>query len=621
MKIKTSAIVYGIRYIRRFGLRTLIIRIIEKKREKDSEYQSFYLETKASLEQLEKQRMEVSHWNKKEKISIVTPLYHTPAIFLRELIESVLESSYENWQLCFADATQDGDENQIENIVKEYQKMDEKLTGKKSRICYKKLSQNYGIAENTNQALAMAEGDYIAFLDHDDIITPDALYEMALAAKCAKKTGKEANMFYSDEDKVNENRTAFFEPHFKPDFNRELLRSNNYICHFFVARQSVIRKAGGFRQEFDGAQDHDFIFRCVEEAGKIGHVPEILYHWRTHKASTADNPASKMYAFEAGRRAIEAHLKRTGTEGTVTHTPDLGFFRVQYPVHGEPLVSIIIPNKDEKEALHACIASIKEKTKYQNYEIIIVENNSTSQEIFAYYEELKKDPKIRVIRWEKEFNYSAINNYGARYANGEYLLFLNNDVTVITEGWLTEMLGMCQRREVGAVGVKLLYPDDTIQHAGCVIGIGGIAGHMFVNMPANRTGYLHKASILQDMSAVTAACMMMKKAAFEEVGGFTEELSVAFNDVDLCLKVRETGRLIVYDPYVQLYHMESKTRGAEDSQEKVRRFQEEIEYIRCHWIDILKKGDPYYNKNLSLSKWNYSLRPLKGMELKEKENR
>ena len=412
-----------------------------------------------------------------------------------------------------------------------------------------------------------------------------------------------------------------FQPHLKPDFNLDLLRSNNYICHFFVARQSVIRKAGGFRQEFDGAQDHDFIFRCVEEAGKIGHVPEILYHWRTHKASTADNPASKMYAFEAGRRAIEAHLKRTGTEGTVTHTPDLGFFRVQYPVHGEPLVSIIIPNKDEKEALHACITSIKEKTKYQNYEIIIVENNSTSEEIFAYYEELKKDPKIRVIRWEKEFNYSAINNYGARYANGEYLLFLNNDVTVITEGWLTEMLGMCQRREVGAVGVKLLYPDDTIQHAGCVIGIGGIAGHMFVNMPANRTGYLHKASILQDMSAVTAACMMMKKAAFEEVGGFTEELSVAFNDVDLCLKVRETGRLIVYDPYVQLYHMESKTRGAEDSQEKVRRFQEEIEYIRCHWIDILKKGDPYYNKNLSLSKWNYSLRPLKGMELKEKENR
>ena len=255
MKIKTSAIVYGIRYIRRFGLRTLIIRIIEKKREKDSEYQSFYLETKASLEQLEKQRMEVSHWNKKEKISIVTPLYHTPAIFLRELIESVLESSYENWQLCFADATQDGEENQIENIVKEYQKMDEKLTGKKSRICYKKLSQNYGIAENTNQALAMAEGDYIAFLDHDDIITPDALYEMALAAKCAKKTGKEANMFYSDEDKVNENRTAFFEPHFKPDFNQDLLNSNNYITHFLMVSRELLDQVGGRNKEYDGAQD------------------------------------------------------------------------------------------------------------------------------------------------------------------------------------------------------------------------------------------------------------------------------------------------------------------------------------------------------------------------------
>ena len=325
-----------------------------------------------------------------------------------------------------------------------------------------------------------------------------------------------------------------------------------------------------------------------------------------------------MYAFDAGRRAIEAHLKRVGVEGEVSHTPDLGFFRVKYPVHGEPLVSIIIPNKDEKESLQACIESIREKTEYQNYEILIIENNSTSEEIFHYYKELSRDPKIRLLRWKKEFNYSAINNYGVRHAKGDYLLFLNNDVTVITPGWIKEMLGVCQRREVGAVGVKLIYPDNTIQHAGCVIGIGGIAGHMFVDMPANRTGYLHKASILQDMSAVTAACMMMKRSAFEAAGGFTEKLSVAFNDVDLCLKVRKAGSLIVYDPYVQLYHMESKTRGAEDSEAKVRRFQEEIEYMRCQWIDILKKGDPYYNKNLSLTKWNYSLRPIRGMENKEK---
>ena len=319
-----------------------------------------------------------------------------------------------------------------------------------------------------------------------------------------------------------------------------------------------------------------------------------------------------MYAFEAGKRAIEAHLKRTGTDGEVSHTPDLGFYRVKYPVKGEPLISIIIPNKDEKESLEACLKSIWEKTTYKNYEIIVVENNSTSDEIFRYYKEISKKG-VRLLRWKKEFNYSAINNFGAAHAKGEFLLFLNNDVTVITPDWLTELAGLCQRKEVGAAGVKLLYPDNTIQHAGCVIGIGGIAGHMFVDMPANRTGYLHKASLLQDMSAVTAACMIVKKQVFDQVGGFTEKLAVAFNDVDLCLKINKAGSLVVYDPYVQLYHMESKTRGAEDSKEKVRRFQTEIEYMRCHWLDILKNGDPYYNKNLSLTKWNYSLKPLPGM--------
>jgi len=463
----------------------------------------------------------------------------------------------------------------------------------------------------------MAKGDFVGLLDHDDLLAPNTLYEIARYLE----NNPDADGVYTDEDKVTTELDEHFQPHLKPDFNLDLLRSNNYICHFFVVRQSIIRKVGGFRQEFDGAQDHDFIFRCVEEAGKIGHVPEILYHWRTHKASTADNPASKMYAFEAGRRAIEAHLERTGQKGIVTHTPDLGFFRVQYPVQGNPMVTIIIPNKDEKESLEACLRSIREKTAYENYEILIIENNSVSEEIFAYYKEIEKDPKIRVLRWEKEFNYAAINNFGVKHAKGDYLLFLNNDVTVITPDWIEEMLGMCQREEVGAVGVKLLYPDNTIQHAGCVIGIGGIAGHMFVDMPANRTGYLHKASIIQDMSAVTAACMMMKRTAFEEAGGFTEKLAVAFNDVDLCLKVRKSGRLIVYDPYVQLYHMESKTRGAEDSEAKVRRFQEEIEYMREHWIDILKNGDPYYNKNLSLTKWNYSLRPLKGMDSKGKDRR
>ena len=299
---------------------------------------------------------------------------------------------------------------------------------------------------------------------------------------------------------------------------------------------------------------------------------------------------------------------------------DLGFYRVKYPVQGEPLVSVIIPNKDEKETLQTCLESLKKNTSYQNFEIIIIENNSTTEEIFKYYKELSRDQQIHLLRWGKEFNYSAINNFGVAHARGEYLLFLNNDVKSIEPDWMEEMLGVCQRPEVGGVGAKLIYPDNTIQHAGCVIGMGGIAGHMFVDMPADRTGYLHKASLLQDMSAVTAACLMMKKEVFEQAGGFTEELAVAFNDVDLCLKVRKNNHLIVYDPYAKLYHMESKTRGAEDSKEKVRRFQTEIEYMRCHWMDILKNGDPYYNKNLSLTKWNYSLKPIPGMETAETRN-
>ena len=551
---------------------------------------------------LEKQRHH--HFEYSPLISVAVPAYRTPEKFLAQMIDSLLAQTYGNWELCIANGSPE--DSAMKKVLEEYTKKD-------SRIRVSELTENKGIAGNTNAALEMAQGEFVGLLDHDDLLAPNALYEIVRALD----EDRNLDAVYTDEDKVTTELDEHFQPHLKPDFNLDLLRSNNYICHFFVVRRSIVQKVGGFCQEFDGAQDHDFIFRCIETAEKVGHIPEILYHWRTHKASTADNPASKMYAFDAGKRAIEAHLKRTGTEGIVSHTPDLGFFRVKYPVQGQPLVSVIIPNKDEKETLKACIDSIREKTEYPNYEIIIVENNSTTDEIFQYYKELSQDPRIRLLRWKKEFNYSAINNYGVRHANGEYLLFLNNDVTVITPGWIKELLGVCQRPEVGAAGVKLIYPDNTIQHAGCVIGLGGIAGHMFVDMPANRTGYLHKASILQDMSAVTAACMMMKRTAFEEAGGFTEKLSVAFNDVDLCLKVRKNHKLIVYDPYVQLYHMESKTRGAEDNKEKVRRFQEEIEYMRCQWIDILKKGDPYYNKNLSLTKWNYSLRPLPGMTKKQ----
>lgn len=601
-KLSPYTIQKGFRYLKHYGPKEFWIRLHERFEPEEVPYGPWYEAYVPDEAALEKQRHH--HFEYSPLISVAVPAYRTPEKFLVQMIDSLLAQTYGNWELCIANGSPE--DSAMKKVLEEYTKKD-------SRIRVSELTENKGIAGNTNAALEMAQGEFVGLLDHDDLLAPNALYEIVRALD----EDRNLDAVYTDEDKVTTELDEHFQPHLKPDFNLDLLRSNNYICHFFVVRRSIVQKVGGFCQEFDGAQDHDFIFRCIETAEKVGHIPEILYHWRTHKASTADNPASKMYAFDAGKRAIEAHLKRTGTEGIVSHTPDLGFFRVKYPVQGQPLVSVIIPNKDEKETLKACIDSIREKTEYPNYEIIIVENNSTTDEIFQYYKELSQDPRIRLLRWKKEFNYSAINNYGVRHANGEYLLFLNNDVTVITPGWIKELLGVCQRPEVGAAGVKLIYPDNTIQHAGCVIGLGGIAGHMFVDMPANRTGYLHKASILQDMSAVTAACMMMKRTAFEEAGGFTEKLSVAFNDVDLCLKVRKNHKLIVYDPYVQLYHMESKTRGAEDNKEKVRRFQEEIEYMRCQWIDILKKGDPYYNKNLSLTKWNYSLRPLPGMTKKQ----
>lgn len=598
-KLSPYTIRKGFRYMKHYGPKEFWIRLHERFEPEEVPYGPWYrayIPTEETLETQRKQKFDYS-----PLISIAVPAYQTPVEFLRQMIESLIVQTYSNWELCIVNASPDNEE--MQKVLAEYSAGD-------SRVRFCNLKENLGIAENTNRAFAMTKGEFVGLLDHDDLLAPNALYEIVKILQ----DHPQADALYTDEDKVTTELDEHFQPHLKPDFNLDLLRSNNYICHFFVVRKSIVEKAGGFRKEFDGAQDYDFIFRCTENAGEVLHVPEILYHWRTHKASTADNPASKMYAFEAGKRAIEAHLERTGTKGEVSHTQDLGFYRVKYPVQGKPLVSVIIPNKDEKETLQTCLEMLEKNTGYQNFEIIIVENNSTTDEIFRYYKELSGNRKIHLLRWGKEFNYSAINNFAVAHAKGEYLLFLNNDVKSINPDWLEEMLGVCQRPEVGGVGAKLIYPDNTIQHAGCVIGMGGIAGHMFVDMPADRTGYLHKASLLQDMSAVTAACLLMKKEVFEQAGGFTEELAVAFNDVDLCLKVRKNGYLIVYDPYVKLYHMESKTRGAEDSKEKVRRFQTEIEYMRCHWIDILKNGDPCYNKNLSLTKWNYSLKPIPRME-------
>ena len=590
-KVSPYNIKKGILYLRHYGPKEFWVKLTERFQADDVDYEQWYENHKALPEELEKQKNE--KWKRKPLISIVVPVYNTPQVFLRQMIESVQNQSYSEWELCIGNASPENKE--MKKILEEYKN--------DARIKEVEIPENKGISQNTNRAMEIASGELIGLLDHDDLLAPNALYEIAKAVN----EHPDAEVIYTDEDKVTSDLKEHFQPHLKPDFNLDLLRSNNYICHFFVASRDLIKRVGGFRPEFNGAQDYDLILRCTEQAKQIVHIPKILYHWRVHKASTADNPASKMYAFDAGKRAIEEHLVRCRTKGTVQHTKDLGFYRVKYEVCGEPLVSIIIPNKDQSEALKKCLDSIREKTSYRNYEIIIVENNSEEPETFAFYKKIAGE-KIKIVTWEGEFNYSAINNFGVRHARGDYLLLLNNDVEIINGDWLTEMLSHCQRKEVGIVGAKLYYPDNTIQHAGIIIGIGGVAGSVFVGLPRAFSGYLHKASIQLDLSAVTAACMLVKRSVFEQVGGLEEKLKVAFNDVDFCLRVREKGYLVVYDPYAELYHYESKTRGAEDTKEKIRRFQTEIEYMRSHWIGLLKKGDPYYNCNLSLTKWDYSLK-------------
>lgn len=590
-KVSPYNIKKGILYLRHYGPKEFWVKLTERFQADDVDYEQWYENHKALPEELEKQKNE--KWKRKPLISIVVPVYNTPQAFLRQMIESVQSQSYSEWELCIGNASPENKE--LKKTLEEYKK--------DTRIKEVEIPDNKGISQNTNRAMEIASGEWIGLLDHDDLLAPNALYEIAKAVnECP-----EAEVVYTDEDKVTTDLKEHFQPHLKPDFNLDLLRSNNYICHFFVVSRDLISRVGGFRPEFNGAQDYDLILRCTEQAKQIVHIPKILYHWRVHKASTADNPASKMYAFDAGKRAIEEHLERCHTKGAVEHTKDLGFYRVKYEVCGEPLVSIIIPNKDQSEALKKCLDSICEKTSYRNYEIIIVENNSEEPETFAFYKKIAGE-RIKIVTWEGEFNYSAINNFGVRHARGDYLLLLNNDVEIINGDWMEEMLSHCQRKEVGIVGAKLYYPDNTIQHAGIIIGIGGVAGSIFVGLPRAFSGYLHKASIQLDLSAVTAACMLVKRSVFEQVGGLEEKLKVAFNDVDFCLRVREKGYLVVYDPYAELYHYESKTRGAEDTKEKVRRFQTEIEYMRSHWIGLLKKGDPYYNCNLSLTKWDYSLK-------------
>ena len=585
-KLSPYTILKGLRYMKHYGPKEFWIRLHERFEPEEVPYGPWYEEYKVKPEELEKQKKK--KWNYEPKISVVVPAYKTPEKFLREMIDSLLAQSYVNWELCIANASPD--EAGMSQILEEYCKKD-------ARICVKPLLNNAGIAENTNEALKMATRDFIGLLDHDDLLAPNALYEVAKALESHPKT----DVIYTDEDKVRADLSEHFQPNLKPDFNLDLLRSNNYICHFFVVRRTIVETIGGFRKEYDGAQDYDFIFRCCESAKEIYHVPEILYHWRTHQASTADNPASKMYAYEAGKKAIEGHFERTGVKVKVEHMPLWGMYHVIYETTGNPLVSVIIPNKDHTQDLDTCIRSLFEKSSYRNIEIIIVENNSEEAKTFSYYEEIqKKYENVKVVKWENEFNYAAINNFGVTFAKGDYYLFLNNDTEVINETAVSELLGCCMREDVGIVGAKLLYEDDTVQHAGIVLGFGGFAGHVFTGLDKDDYGYMVRPRINCNYSAVTAACMMVDRKAFEEVGGFREEFKVGLNDVDFCLKVRKTGKLVVYNAHSLWHHYESKSRGYEDTPEKIRRFEGEIALFQKYWGDLLRKGDPYYNKNFPI---------------------
>ncbi|MCQ2522297.1 MAG: glycosyltransferase family 2 protein [Lachnospiraceae bacterium] len=525
-------------------------------------------------------------------VSILVPLFNTPEKFLRDMIESCVNQTYGGWELCLADGS-DEKHPEVERIVKEYATKD-------SRIKYERLQKNYGISGNTNECMKMATGQYIGLFDHDDILHPEALYHY-MHAICDEG----ADYIYCDEvtflgDDIDDMVTL----HFKPDFSPDNLCANNYICHFSVFSKELLDGPDLFRTRYDGSQDHDAILRLTSRAKKIVHVPKMLYYWRAHKGSVASDINAKSYAIDAAKNAVRDYLTGLGREVLAVESTRAfaTIFRVVYKVDPGLKVSVLIPNKDHVKDLENCVSSILDKTTHANYEIIIIENNSTQPETFAYYEKLKENKNIRVVTYEGEFNYSKIINFGAAYAEGEYLLLLNNDTKVRTTDWMQEMLMFAQREDVGAVGAKLFMANEEVQHAGVILGLGahGTAGHSFYGHACHEIGYMGKLCYVQDVSAVTGACMMVRKAYFDEVGGFDETFAVSLNDVDFCLRLREKGLLNIFTPFAELYHFESASRGKDDKGESAERYQKECDLFKERYKEVLAKGDPYYNINLSL---------------------
>lgn len=531
------------------------------------------------------------------KFSVLVPLYNTPADFLKQMIDSVRNQTYTNWELCLADGSE-AEFRFVGEICNEYAQSDK-------RIKYRKLEKNLGISENTNACIDMATGDYIALFDHDDLLHPSALYEM-MRAICEKN----ADFIYTDEVTFLGNKTSdIIVYHFKPDFAIDNLRANNYICHFSAFSAKLLESVGKFNPECDGSQDYDMVLRLTEKAENIVHIPQALYFWRSHQQSVASDISAKPYVIDAAKKALADHFERVGIEATVGQTRVPSIYKINYKIEGNPKISILIPNKDHIDDLDLCLNSIFDKSTYKNYEIIVIENNSAESATFDYYKKITAlNENVKVVTWDGEFNYSAINNFGVRHATGEYCLFLNNDVEIITENWMEEMLMYAQRNDVGAVGVKLYYPDDTVQHGGIGIGLLTLAGHYHRGFERLHPGYMGRLSYAHNVSAVTAACMMVRRDVFEEIGGFEEKLKVAFNDVDLCMKIRQKGYLIVFTPFAELYHYESKSRGLDNNIEKRQRFISEVKLFHQKWDEFTASGDPYYNPNLTLDREDFGLK-------------
>ena len=568
-----------------------------------------------------RQMQESASFERQVLISILVPLYNTPRNYLKDMIDSVVNQTYPNWQLCLADGS-DAEHAYVHDIVEEYRSRDDNL---RERIVYTKLEKNGGISANTNACLAISTGEFIAPFDHDDYLHPSVLYEYVKVIN-----EQDADYLYCDETTFRDtDLNKFVTIHFKPDYAIDNLRANNYICHLSCFARTLLEGEDLYRSEFDGSQDHDMILRLTDKARKIVHVPKLLYYWRSHSGSTAGNIAAKTYAIDAAKGAVADHLRRHGYKNfKITSTRAFEtIFKITYEIIGNPKVSIVIPSRDHEEDLRRCITSILDKSTYDNFEIIIVENGTSEEAALRYYSELLSGPykdRIRIIDADRDgadfdpavrgaaqpFNYSRINNLGVQKASGEYILLLNNDTQVISVNWIEELLIYAQRPDVAAVGGKLYYPDKTIQHAGIVIGLGAhrTAGHTHYRQRRENLGYMGRLCYAQNVSAVTGACLMVKKALFEEAGGLDESFAVSLNDVDLCLKLREMGYLNVFTPFSELFHYESVSRGLDDAGEKAQRYNEESEHFRTKWKEVLEKGDPYYNPNFTLDRSDYSLK-------------